>query len=122
MDDYNDLRIEKKCQRNKISFLLIRFFAGLCDITDIGVKYYYKDIKELDTTTFTKILLVIKIPYLIKPIYGLLIDFVPIFGYKKRNPSYIRSANRFNKDYFRDELYKIQNMLFRDNRRSNKYY
>lgn len=84
MDDYNDLRIEKKCQRNKISFLFIRFFAGLCDITDIGVKYYYKDIKELDTTTFTKILLVIKIPYLIKPIYGLLIDFVPIFGYKKR--------------------------------------
>jgi len=45
------------------------------------------------------------------------------FGYKKRNPSYnIRSANRFNKDYFKDELYKIQNMLFRDNRRSNKYY
>ena len=45
------------------------------------------------------------------------------FEYKKRNPSYnIRSANRFNKDYFKDELYKIQNMLFRDNRRSNKYY
>ena len=45
------------------------------------------------------------------------------FGYKKRNPSYnIRNANRFNKDYFKDELYKIQNMLFRDNRRSNKYY
>jgi hypothetical protein len=50
------------------------------------------------------------------------IDINSNFGYKKRNPSYIRSANRFNKDYFRDELYKIQNMLFRDNRRSNKYY
>ena len=85
MDNNNELKIKKKCQRNKISFLLIRFFAGLCDITDIGVKYYYKDIKELDTTTFTKILLVIKIPYLVKPIYGLLIDFVPIFGYKKKN-------------------------------------
>jgi hypothetical protein len=82
--DNNELKINKKCQRNKISFLLIRFFAGLCDITDIGVKYYYKDIKELDTTTLTKILLVFKIPYLVKPIYGLLIDFVPIFGYKKK--------------------------------------
>ena len=46
MDNNNELKIIKKCQRNKISFLLIRFFAGLCDITDIGVKYYYKDIKE----------------------------------------------------------------------------
>lgn len=45
------------------------------------------------------------------------------FGYKKSNPSlYIRSSNRFNKDYFKDELNKIQNLLFRDNRRSNKYY
>ena len=45
------------------------------------------------------------------------------FGYKKRNPSLnVRSANRFNKDYFKEELYKIQNLLFSDNRRSNKYY
>ena len=41
------------------------------------------------------------------------------FGFKKRNPSLnVRSANRFNKDYFRDELYKIQNLLSR----SNKFY
>ena len=45
------------------------------------------------------------------------------FGFKKRNPSFnVRSANRFNKDYFKDELYKIQNLLFRDNKRSSKYY
>lgn len=45
------------------------------------------------------------------------------FRYKKRNPSFnIRSANRFNKDYFMDELNKIQNLLFSDIRRSNKYY
>ena len=45
------------------------------------------------------------------------------FGFKKRNPSFnVRSANRFNKDFFKDELYKIQNLLFRDNKRSNKYY
>ena len=45
------------------------------------------------------------------------------FGYKKRNPSLnIRSTNRFNKDYFMDELNKIQNLLFSDIRRGNKYY
>ena len=74
-------RIASKMTRNKISILLIGFYAGICVISDLAVKYYFKDIKKVETATLTKILMMIKIPYLIKPIYGLLIDFVPIFGY-----------------------------------------
>ena len=38
----------------------------------------------MTTSTFTGILILIKVAYLIKPLYGLLIDFIPIFGYKKK--------------------------------------
>ena len=74
----------KKLIRNKISFLLISFYSGICVISDIGVKYYFKDKKKVDTATLSKLLLLFKIPYLLKPLYGLLLDFFPLCGYKKK--------------------------------------
>ena len=86
MEDEREKReaIQKKCQRNKISFLLISFYSGVIAISDLGVKYYLKDEKKMNTSSFTQVLLIIKVAYLIKPLYGLLIDFLPIFGYKKK--------------------------------------
>ena len=81
----NESTNRSKMTRNKISILLIGFYAGMCVISDLAVKYYFKDKRKVETTTLTTILIIIKIPYLIKPIYGLLIDFVPIFGYKKKS-------------------------------------
>ena len=74
----------KKLIRNKISFLLISFYSGICVISDIGVKYYFKDKKKVDTAMLSKLLLLFKIPYLLKPLYGLLLDFFPLCGYKKK--------------------------------------
>ena len=84
MDNKNEIKIEKKCQRNRITVLLISFYSGIIGISDLGLKYYLKDQNEMNPSTFAQILLIIKVAYLIKPIYGLLIDFIPIFGYKKK--------------------------------------
>ena len=84
MDEQNEIKIQKKCKINKISFLLISFYSGVISISDLGLKFYLKDQKEMSTSTFTIIIILIKVAYLIKPIYGLLIDFKPIFGYKKK--------------------------------------
>ena len=73
-----------KLIRNKISCLLISFYSGICVISDIGVKYYFKDKKKVDTAMLSKLLLLFKIPYLLKPLYGLLLDFFPLCGYKKK--------------------------------------
>ena len=73
-----------KMKRNKLSILLIGFYAGLCVISDLAVKYYFKDKKKVETANLTEILIIFKIPYMIKPLYGLLLDFFPIFGYKKK--------------------------------------
>ena len=84
IDNENELLNQKKCKKNKISFLLISFYSGIIGISDLGLKYYLKDQKNMSTSTFAKIFLLIKFAYLIKPLYGLIIDFIPIFGYKKK--------------------------------------
>ena len=80
----SDPKKKSKMTRNKISILLIGFYAGICVISDLAVKYYFKDKKKVETANLTRILIIFKIPYLIKPLYGLLLDFFPIFGYKKK--------------------------------------
>ena len=84
MNEQNEIKMQEKYNRNKISFFLITFYSGLIIISDLGFKYYLKDQKNMSTSTFTKVLLIFKFPYLIKPLFGLLIDFFPIFGYKKK--------------------------------------
>ena len=84
MDNKNEEKKNIKFIRNKISCLLISFYSGICVISDLGVKYYYKDIKKVDASLLSKILLLFKIPYAIKPFYGLILDFFPLCGYKKK--------------------------------------
>jgi hypothetical protein len=85
----NEERKITKMKRNKICILLIGFYAGICVISDLAVKYYFKDKKKVETTRLTTILIIFKIPYLIKPLYGLLLDLFPIFGYKKKSYLFI---------------------------------
>ena len=73
-----------KKKTNKQSLYLIGFYLGVINIADLALKYYLKAQKNISNKTFTIIKIIIKIAYLIKPLYGLMIDFVPIFGYKKK--------------------------------------
>ena len=85
MNNKNEENTNNKFIRKKISCLLISFYSGICVITDIGLKYYFKDKKKVGTASLSKILLLFKIPYLLKPLYGLILDFYPLFGYKKKS-------------------------------------
>jgi Na+/melibiose symporter-like transporter len=85
----NDSKKKSKMKRNKISILLIGFYAGICVISDLAVKYYFKNKQKVETANLTTILIIFKIPYLIKPVYGLMLDFLPIFGYRKKSYLFI---------------------------------
>ena len=91
MEENGEISSKKalKMKRNRLSILLIGFYAGLCVISDLAVKYYFKDKKKVETANLTEILIIFKIPYMIKPLYGLLLDFFPIFGYKKKSYLFI---------------------------------
>ena len=102
MEEDNEIEPKKKSKmaRNKISTLIIGFYAGLCVISDLAVKYYFKDKKKVETANLTRILIIFKIPYLIKPLYGFLLDFFPIFGYKKKSYLFICFLVNISSWYF----------------------
>ena len=83
MEEDNEIDPKKKSKmtRNKITILIIGFYAGLCVISDLAVKYYFKDKKKVETANLTRILIIFKIPYLIKPLYGFFLDFFMVFFY-----------------------------------------
>ena len=88
MNDKDKEKIKKRFNKNKISFILITIYSGICSIADLGVKYYFKD-KKLETDKLAQYTNILTLPYIIRPLIGILIDTIPIFGYKRKSYLYI---------------------------------
>jgi hypothetical protein len=76
--------ILKKFNRNKYSYLLICFNSGISTLASLAINYYYKDKLKIQPSFLSQILAYMKLPYMIKPLYGLLTDIFPIFGYRRK--------------------------------------
>ena len=74
----------KKFNRNKYSYLLICFNSGFSTLASLAINYYYKDKLGIEPSFLSQILAYMKLPYMIKPFYGLLTDIFPIFGYRRK--------------------------------------
>ena len=77
------------------------FFAIVYAVEGIGqakagimgqpITYFLKEVKGWDTVTISASLAVFDIPWVIKPLWGAISDFVPLFGYRRR--SYLALAS-----------------------------
>ncbi len=85
--------------RRAISHLLI-FFALVYVVEGLGqivgliaqpLNYYLKEVHGWSPFQVTAYLAVFNVPWIIKPVYGLISDFVPLFGYRRK--SYLILAN-----------------------------
>lgn len=74
----------KRQSYNKLSYYLISFYAGLCSITELAVAYHFKDVLKIEPAQLSQITSFIVLPWSLKPLLGLLTDFCPIFGYKRK--------------------------------------
>lgn len=79
-------------KHNSVTHLLI-FFAVVYFAQGIGqysglinqpLTFYLKDVLHMNASQITNYLAVLTIPWAIKPIYGLISDCLPIFGYRRR--------------------------------------
>ena len=70
--------------RNKISFILISFYIGISYVSELAINYFLKDTFNISPSMLTNILSLAKIPWIIKPLFGLITDFLPIFGYRRK--------------------------------------
>ena len=53
--------------------------------------YYLKEAKGWDSVTISASLAILDLPWVIKPVWGAISDFIPLFGYRRR--SYLILAN-----------------------------
>ena len=70
--------------KNKISYLILSFNTGLSYISELSINYLFKNKFNIEPKTFTYIMSISRIPWLIKPIFGIISDFFPIFGYRRK--------------------------------------
>ena len=90
---------EQVSHRHAIKRLLV-FFALVYVVEGLGqivglisqpLNYYLKEVHGFSPLQVTAFLTVFNLPWIIKPVYGLVSDFLPLFGYRRK--SYLIIAN-----------------------------
>src|SRR5262249_31648908 len=75
-------------------FALVYVVEGLGQIVGLISKplnYYLKEVHGWSPLQVTAFVTLFNLPWIIKPVYGLVSDFVPLFGYRRK--SYLIIAN-----------------------------
>ena len=113
----NELYIRsKKIYFNKISYYLLSFAQGVSDISALAVSYYLKDILNISPATMSQLYALIALPWTIKPLFGLITDLYPLFGFRRK--SYILLCGVFNLinwlvlSYYVVRLFSMISLLF----------
>lgn len=75
---------ENLVKQNKISYVIISFAIGISTLADLAIQYFFKDELLLQPYEMSRIMAIIMIPWIVKPVLGLLTDLVPIFGYRRK--------------------------------------
>ena len=81
-------------RRLLIFFALVYVVEGMGQIVGLiyqPLNYYLKEAHGWSPVQVTAFLTVFNLPWIIKPLYGLVSDFVPLFGYRRK--SYLVIAN-----------------------------
>jgi predicted MFS family arabinose efflux permease len=85
---------QQAVRRLLVFFALVYVVEGLGQIVGLiaqPLNYYLKEVHGWTPVQVTAFLTVFNIPWIIKPVYGLISDFVPLFGYRRK--SYLVVAN-----------------------------
>jgi predicted MFS family arabinose efflux permease len=81
-------------KRLLLFFALVYVVEGLGQIVGLisqPLNYYLKEVHGFNPLQVTAFLTIFNLPWIIKPVYGLVSDFVPLFGYRRK--SYLIIAN-----------------------------
>jgi MFS family permease len=89
-----------RAQERVVTNRLLLFFALVYVVEGIGqvggliaqpLSFYLKEVHGFTALQVTAYLTIFNLPWVIKPIYGVLSDFMPLFGYRRK--SYLVAAN-----------------------------
>lgn len=69
---------------NYVVIILVALTQGFTGLSDLALSYLYKDDLNIEPSTVSKINSFVFIPWILKPIYGLITDSFPICGYRRK--------------------------------------
>jgi len=70
--------------RNFYAYLLISFYSGFSSFSDIATQFFFKDELKMQPGVLAQVSSITGIAWMLKPIFGLITDLVPIFGYRRK--------------------------------------
>src|SRR5580704_5298272 len=85
---------KRTIKRLLVFFALVYIVEGVGQIVGLisqPLNYYLKEALGWTPVQVTAFITVFNLPWVIKPLYGLISDFVPLFGYRRK--SYLIAAN-----------------------------
>lgn len=89
MNNKDDLSATSQTEvRRLIALFALAYFAeGLSQAGGLisqPLNYYMKTGLGLSATDISEYLAILSIPWMVKPVYGLISDYIPLFGYRRR--------------------------------------
>jgi Na+/melibiose symporter-like transporter len=80
----SELFKKKLIKRNQFAYLIISITLGISGISDLAVQYFFKDTLKVQPSELSMYLSIAQIPWFLKPLFGLITDMLPIFGYRRK--------------------------------------
>ncbi|MFC1648568.1 MFS transporter [Nanoarchaeota archaeon] len=74
----------KRLNIDYIVYIIVYFIQGSLALTSIALPFFLKDIIGLTTAQVTYLMAAASIPWVLKPLYGMISDFFPIKGLKRK--------------------------------------
>lgn len=69
---------------NYLVIILVALTQGITGLSDLALSYLYKDDLKLEPSQVSRINSLATLPWVVKPIYGLISDSFPIFNYRRK--------------------------------------
>ncbi|HEY9871733.1 MAG TPA: MFS transporter, partial [Candidatus Obscuribacterales bacterium] len=82
-------------RRLMIFFGLVYFMQGVGQASGLvsqPLSYFFKEALGLNPAQTTEYLAILTLPWVIKPLYGLISDFIPLFGYRRKSYLFLMNA------------------------------
>ena len=82
-DEFQKKEISK-INRSKNSSKLLSLNEGLSEFSNLAISYFFKDMLKLSPSESSFFRSLISFPYIFQPLFGLISDLFPIYGYKRK--------------------------------------
>lgn len=78
-------RESPEARRLALVFAIVYFAQGMWYLPNLSITFFLKDTLGLNAAQTATFFSITVIPWLIKPVYGLISDFVPLFGQRRKS-------------------------------------